>query len=148
MDEKQGRVVVGVDGSSGSRAALAYAVRDAARRGAGVEVITTYEFPAYWTPPYGTLTISLDDVGERTRKGAEGFVHEVIGQFESEIEQLPPVTVRTIAGGAAHAILKASDGADLLVVGSRGHGGFSSMLLGSVSLKCALHATALAVPRR
>ncbi len=78
---------------------------------------------------------------EKQGRVVVGVDHEVIGQFESKIGQLPPVTVRATAGGPAHALLKAAVGADLLVVGSRGHGGFSSMLLGSVGLKCALHAT-------
>jgi nucleotide-binding universal stress UspA family protein len=142
MDER-GRVVVGIDGSPGSRAALAYALRDAARRGAAVEAVAAFASPdypgvEYWAPLYGPMPVPVEQVRDQVRRDAERTVQEVTGELSPEIAA-PPVTVRVVAGGAADALLNAAEGADLLVVGSRGRGGFRSMLLGSVSLACALH---------
>jgi nucleotide-binding universal stress UspA family protein len=141
MDER-GRVVVGIDGSQGSRAALAYALRDAARRGAAVEAVAAFAPPDYpgidhWTPLYGPIPVPVDQVRGDVRRDAERTVQEVSGELPAET----PVTVRVVAGGAADALLDAAEGANLLVVGSRGRGGFRSMVLGSVSLACAMHST-------
>lgn len=141
MDQQQHpRIVVGVDGSPGSRAALGHALRDAARRGASVEVVAAYAPPEFWMPFYGPPAISLDDIRNGIRQRADETVRAVTGQLEGVLPQMPPVTITAVTGGAAEALIHAAEGAELLVVGSRGHGGFSSMLLGSVSLQCALHA--------
>jgi nucleotide-binding universal stress UspA family protein len=140
MEHEHGRIVVGVDGSSGSRVALEYTLRDAARRRSGVEVITAFAPPEYWGPLYGPPQITFDEVREGVRRDTENTVHDVIELLEGELAELPAVAVRAVSGHAAHALLQAARGADLLVVGSRGHGGFSSMLVGSVSLACMLHA--------
>jgi nucleotide-binding universal stress UspA family protein len=141
MELQRGRVVVGVDGSRGSRAALAFALHDAARRGASVHVVAAFAPPEYWVPLYGPPAVSLDDVREGVRRDGENIVREVTEELRGEnLPQMPEVTVTAVPGGAARALLDAARHADLLVVGSRGHGGFSSMLLGSVSLSCALHA--------
>ncbi|WP_433284145.1 universal stress protein [Pseudonocardia sp. CA-142604] len=139
MEHDHCHITVGVDGSPDSRAALAYALRDAVRRGATVEVVASFAPPDYWVPLYGPPAIPFDEIQEGVRRDAEGIVHEMIEQMKDELTQPPPVIVRAVAGGAAQALLQAAENADLLVVGSRGHGGFTSMLLGSVSLSCALH---------
>jgi nucleotide-binding universal stress UspA family protein len=141
MNQQRPRVVVGVDGSPGARAALEYALRDAARRDASVEVVSAYAPPEYWAPLYGVPVVDLKEVREGIRKDADETVRAVTAELEGALPQMPPVTITTSAGSAAEALLKAAQGAELLVVGSRGHGGFSSMLLGSVSLQCVLHAT-------
>jgi nucleotide-binding universal stress UspA family protein len=142
MEQERGRIVVGVDGSPASRAALAHAIRDAARRGAAVEVVTAFAPPEYWVPLYGPPNFPVDEVRDGVRREAEDVAREVIEQLRGEdLPQMPQVSVEAVAGGAAKALLNAARDADLLVVGSRGRGGFSSMLLGSVSLACALHAT-------
>lgn len=140
MNEQRSRIVVGVDSSPGARAALGYALRDAARRNASVEVVSAYAPPEYWAPLYGVPAIPAEDVRKRIREDAGETVRTVTGELEGELGQMPPVTITASAGGAADALLRAAEGAELLVVGSRGHGGFSSMLLGSVSLQCVLHA--------
>jgi nucleotide-binding universal stress UspA family protein len=142
MDER-GRVVVGVDGSPGGRAALAYALRDAARRAAVVEAVAVFEPPDYpgpeiWTPLHGRLPATFDEVHDEVRRDTERTVRDVSQDLRDDIV-LPPVTVHVVAGGAADELLRAAEGADLLVVGRRGRGGYRSMLLGSVSLACALH---------
>jgi len=141
MEHEYGRIVVGVDGSSDSRAALEYALRDAVRRSAAIEVVASFAPPDYWVPLYGPPAISIEEIREGVLKAAERSVHEVTEEMKGELTQLPPVTVTAVPGGAAQALLHAAEDADLLVVGSRGHGGFTSMLLGSVSLACALHST-------
>lgn len=141
MDRQQNpRIVVGVDGSPGSRAALDHALREAARRDASVEVVAAATPPEFWLPLAGPPRISLDDVREGIRQRAAETVREVSGELEGALPHVPPVTISAVVGSAAEALVDAAAGADLLVVGSRGHGGFSSMLLGSVSLQCVLHA--------
>jgi nucleotide-binding universal stress UspA family protein len=69
---------------------------------------------------------------------AETFIAEVLREVP---EPHPVIHVTAVLGSAADALIRESGGADLLVVGSRGHGGFSSMLLGSTSMQCVLHAS-------
>jgi nucleotide-binding universal stress UspA family protein len=142
MDER-GRVVVGIDDSAGSRLALAYALDEAVRRGTAVEVVTAFpppDYPTveYWTPLGGLPPLPTEQVRAEVQRDAERIVQEVVSELPPGTTP-PPVTVRAVLGGAADALLRAAEEADLLVVGSRGRGGFRSMLLGSVSLSCALH---------
>ena len=131
------RVVVGVDGSPGSRAALLFALHDAARRGLPVEAVTSYRTPDYWMDFYGVDPSAFDQARTSTVERMRAFVAEVL----PDGPQPPPeVRVRAHLGSAADALIRASHHAELLVVGSRGHGGFTSMLLGSVSMQCVLHA--------
>jgi nucleotide-binding universal stress UspA family protein len=132
------RVVVGVDGSSGARAALVFGLHDAARRGVPVEAVAAYRPPDYWMDFYAVGTYAPDQLRTAALDRVRDFVAEVL----PEGPQPPPeVRVRASMGTAADVLILESHDADLLVVGSRGHGGFSSMLLGSVSMQCALHAT-------
>ena len=132
------RVVVGVDGSSGGRAALLFALQDAARRGVPVDAVWSYRPPDYWMDFYAVGTYAPDAARTAALERARDFVTEVT----RESPQPPPeVRVRVAMGTAADVLIRESHGADLLVVGSRGHGGFSSMLLGSVSMQCAMHAS-------
>ena len=129
------RIVVGVDGSAPSKAALAWAVKQAALTGAVVEAVMAWEFPV----TYGGYMMPVpDDVDYAgiAAKVVAGAIAEVCAPGE-------PAKIRsTVAEGhAAQVLLDAADGAELLVVGSRGHGGFTGALLGSVSQHCAQHAT-------
>lgn len=145
MTQRSDRIVVGLDGSTSSRAALAFALQDAARRGAAVEVVTAFEVPGYWDAIYRALPPddgpSLDEARDAVRTEVDKVVDDVRASLVGEMPQLPPIAVTVIGGSAADALLRAARAADLLVVGSRGRGGFTSMLLGSVSLQCVLHAT-------
>ncbi len=138
MAERDGttgsRIVVGVDGSDGARAALRFAVEDAARRGVPVEAVTAYRPPGAWMDFYAVGEFQPDQLQMTAEEQARAFVAEVVPEQSAEVR------VTAVMGTPAEALLRASTGADLLVVGSRGHGGFSSMLLGSVSMQCALHA--------
>ena len=136
------RVVAAVDGSAGSRAALTFALEDAARRGVPVEAVIAFRPPDYW--------MDFDAVGAAEE---ERLVRTLQGQHEDKaravVEEItlalpgpvPEVHVRAGMGTPSDVLLRESQGADLLVVGSRGHGGFHTMLLGSTSMHCAMHAT-------
>jgi nucleotide-binding universal stress UspA family protein len=131
------RVVVGVDGSPGARAALRFALEDAVRRGVPVDVVSAHRPADTWMDHYMTGEYASERARAAALERAEGFVAEVV----RDGPQPPPeVHTRVAVGTAADVLLRESAGADLLVVGSRGHGGFSSVLLGSVSMQCALHA--------
>jgi len=136
--ERGPRVVVGIDFSSGARAALLFALQDAARRGVPVEAVTAYRPPDYWMDFYAIASYQPDQIRTSALDRLRAFVAEVL----PDGPQPPPVVrVHAIMGAAADALILESHGADLLVVGSRGHGGFTHMLLGSVSHQCAQHAS-------
>ena len=125
------RIVVGVDGSYESRIALSKAAELALQMGATLEPVAAWQYP-----PLPEVSILSDWSPERD---ARQLVHECLAEeFRGEI----PDWVRPIvsAGPPAHALVECSRGADLLVVGSRGHGGFVGLLLGSVSSACAAYA--------
>jgi nucleotide-binding universal stress UspA family protein len=129
-------VLVGVDGSPESGAALKYAVAEANRRGARLRVVSTY-FPEYSvhgrTQPVNAseTAVEVDLEKETTRMVEEAVAGEA---------QQPPVEIVVAAGPAAGVLIDRSGEVDVLVLGHRGRGGFASMLLGSVSLQCVLHA--------
>jgi nucleotide-binding universal stress UspA family protein len=134
-----GRIVVGVDGSQASKEALSWALAEARLRGDTVVAVHA------WTPPYmtpaalpGGLVPPVDDnVTEAIRKAAEELLAQTVSEAAADdltIEQ------RLVEGPAATALIEAASGAELLVVGSRGHGGFAGLLLGSVSQQVADHA--------
>jgi len=131
------RVVVGTDGSEGSRHALRYAADEARAHGASLTVLMAYSVPA---PPVG---IGMVQPPVRDEHGwqddAETLLRETVRQTIDEDADLK-VTREAVEGPAARALIEASHGADLLVVGTRGHGGFAGMLLGSVSQHLAAHA--------
>jgi nucleotide-binding universal stress UspA family protein len=132
------RVVVGIDFSAGSRAALLFALHDAARRGVPVEAVSAYRPPDYWMDFNAISTYEPDRIREAALDRLQAFVAEVV----PEGPQPPPlVHARAAMGTAADVLTLESHDADLLVVGSRGHGGFAHMLLGSVSIQCAQHAS-------
>ena len=129
-------VLVGVDGSSESGAALKYAVAEANRRGARLRVVSTY-FPEYSvhgrTQPVTASESAVEvDLEKETRRMVEDALAGDAPQ--------PPVEIVVAAGPAAGVLIDRSGEVDVLVLGHRGRGGFASMLLGSVSLQCVLHA--------
>lgn len=129
-----GKIVVGVDGSNSSRNALRWAASEAEKSGDSLQVVMTWynPYPEMWIPRLGPAT---DPLG-LTRRGLERLVEGTLGKH-------PAVKVEATAveGPAASVLVEASKDADLLVVGSRGLGGFAGVLLGSVSLHCVSHAS-------
>jgi nucleotide-binding universal stress UspA family protein len=127
------RIVVGVDGSESSLQALERAARYAELTGAALEVITTWAWPAtYGWPPQ--IPADWDPLADVTKE-----LDKIVDQLR---QARPDVTVhpRVLEGHAAPVLIEASRGAELLVVGSRGHGEFTGMLLGSVGEHCVSHA--------
>jgi nucleotide-binding universal stress UspA family protein len=142
-EARQGpRVVAAVDGSAGSVAALRFALEDAARRGVPVDAVVAYTSPDYWTDFNVVGQSETDRMHARLRSEAEARARAAVDEVtRTAAGPLPEIGIRAVEGTPADALIRASHGADLLVVGSRGHGGFSSVLLGSTSMQCALHAT-------
>ncbi|MBT2459102.1 universal stress protein [Streptomyces sp. ISL-86] len=126
-------VVVGVDGSSASYEALRWAVRQARLIGATVDAVTAYEVPGAvgWSAP----AVDADFDEAQARQALDDEIKKVLVQVGDV-----PLEQHLIRGTAAKVLIGASVGAELLVVGSRGRGGFASLLLGSVSQQCAVHA--------
>ena len=138
MNERD--VVVGVDGSPGSRAALEYAMAEAARRGALLRVVAAVTLPEFWANSYGMyVPPPPGDIVEDVRKELQRFDDETAATW-SGATGTPPISVETRAGRAGDVLVDAAEGADLLVVGHRGRGALSSVLIGSVGLYCLLHA--------
>jgi nucleotide-binding universal stress UspA family protein len=133
MAEKK-RIVVGVDGSPSSTKALHWAVRQAKLTGAEVEAVTVWSYPSgYGMAPVGDEMVDF-----------EGNAGKILAEALAGVSSIAPgVTIKSsvVEGHAADVLVRAAKGADLLVVGSRGHGGFAGMLLGSVSQHCAQHAS-------
>jgi nucleotide-binding universal stress UspA family protein len=137
--ETTNRIVVGVDGSDGARRALEWAVNEARLRGARLIAIHTWHIPPL-TAGVGPLDppMTLDaDTLERVETAAEELLERELAALDtSGIE----VEKRSEPSNPADALLAAAGDADLLVVGTRGHGGFSGLLLGSVSQQVSHHA--------
>ncbi len=124
-------VVVGVDGSPASAMALAWAVRYAKATGASIRAVRAWHYPAAVGPaPVGVAPASVSaEVAEGQQKELDQAVTAALGNNT-------PVAVQTKVayGHPAEVLVDESADADLLVVGNRGHGGFTGMLLGSVSM--------------
>ena len=131
-------IIVGIDGSDHSRHALEWAVREAAVRQAPLTVFTVQQAAVgYWGSP--ALYPGDEDLAEQGRKMAQEETDGVLEKIGSE-SRPSSVTVRAATGLPAEALLEAAADADLLVVGSRGAGGFKSLLMGSVSTQVTHHA--------
>lgn len=127
------RVVVGVDRSDASRVAVDVAVDQARLRDATLEVVHA------WMP---TVPMELPDwaLVERHREDDEADHAAFMTTLVTNLPQDLPIEWRLEEGPAAATLLERAEGADLLVVGTRGHGGFSGLLLGSTSHQVVTHA--------
>jgi nucleotide-binding universal stress UspA family protein len=139
------RIVVGLDDSSGGRAALRFALLDAARRGADVEVVAAFDPPDRWPAVYGGPTPgdaawTVAELRQAVWSDTVRIADEVEAELVDILAEVPSLTITAAAGPAGDVLLRAAADADLLVVGHRGRGGLTSMLLGSVSLQAVLHA--------
>jgi nucleotide-binding universal stress UspA family protein len=158
-----GRIVVGVDASADARRALAWAAAEARLRQAQLQVVHAYHVnelvaPIYFPSQHAVPTVTIADTEVLPQAEMSAAVQaraEVDEAFRSQAEQLLDVVLtelneavsgvdvqRTVEEGRhpAEVLLELSTDADLLVVGSRGRGGFGGLQLGSVSHACVLHA--------
>jgi nucleotide-binding universal stress UspA family protein len=143
-------IVVGVDGSPGSDVALRWAMDEARLRGSKLRVVHAYELPqtalteagvgAAGIPAPAVMTRedaerARSDAEEQARRVVEGALQRAVGEAADQ----PEVEVATLVGSAAQTLIAAGRDAELLVLGSRGRGGFLGLLLGSVTQQCAHH---------
>ncbi len=131
-------VIVGIDGSGHSHQALEWAVHEAAIRHAPLTVLTVNQAVAgYWSGPVAYP--GDPDRAAHARDKAQEETDSVLEKAGEE-SRPPSVTVRSVTGLPAEELLSASADADLVVVGSRGAGGFKRLLMGSVSTQVTHHA--------
>lgn len=130
-------IVVGIDGSDGSKHALAWAAEEARLRHVSLTLVAAWTLPASAYGGMGWSGIGTELL-EDLRKAAEERLDELCRELSGQLEGLT-VERRVVESAPAAALVEAADGADLLVVGTRGHGGFAGLLLGSVSQQCAHH---------
>jgi nucleotide-binding universal stress UspA family protein len=149
-----GEILIGVDGSESSHRALAWALDEARLRGDVVVVVHAYRRPNVRNPyaigypylPADTVRVATeqerrlqDEQETHVRQQAEGIIQQALNEARHHIDD---VTVKrlTLARDPAKTLVEMSEHAELLVVGSRGLGGFRGLLLGSVSQQCVHHA--------
>jgi len=131
-------ITVGVDGSHHAQPALDWAVKEAGIRHAPLTVLTVHQVAAnHWT---GNPVVLPED--EAARENAQQAAEAAAVKAAEGLSEAKPasVTVRAVSGIAAQELIKASRDADLVVVGSRGGGGFGELVLGSVSTQVVHHA--------
>ena len=128
------RILVGVDGSEGSRRALRWAIEEAAARRETVDAVIVWQSPYDFGGGLYYLRVDEEKIVQNARERLAESIAEVAGQNPSV--EIHPVVLQ---GDPAKTLCAWSNDADLLIVGSRGHGGFAPLSLGSVSTKCAHH---------
>jgi nucleotide-binding universal stress UspA family protein len=131
-------IVVGIDGSDHAHRALDWALKEAAAHHAPLTVVTVHDVAvSAWTGNPIVLPPDQDEL-EKIRRQVEEMVANAVTQAGQP--EPPSITVRAVIGVAGRVLIEASRDADLLVVGSRGGGGFAHTLLGSVSQQVVQHA--------
>ncbi|MBN9618434.1 MAG: universal stress protein, partial [Actinobacteria bacterium] len=124
-----GRIVVGIDGSDGSKNALRWAARIAAATGAGIDAVTVWEYVgSYGWGSFPPMPIPHPEL----EKSLDEIVEEVFGAHRPD-----DLRLRVVEGSAAGALIELSHRAQMLVVGSRGHGNVTGLLIGAVSARVA-----------
>ena len=130
-------IVVGVDGSDHAARALDWAIGQAKLTGARIHVTSAWHVPAMSYGSPGFVPAVSPPIGESIRDVAT----EVAGKAAEQVRAAGLEVEATVREGQpADVLIETAEDADLLVVGSRGHGGFVGLLLGSVSAQCAHHA--------
>jgi nucleotide-binding universal stress UspA family protein len=129
-------IVVGIDGSEPSKQALRWALGEARLRGASLRVVYAWTMPVYFG--YGVTPAAVLDP-QSLRAAANENLDETVAEVVGGAKDVS-IERKAVEGLAAQALVEEAKDADLLVVGSRGHGGFTGLLLGSVSQQCAHHA--------
>ena len=138
IEPDPGRWIVGVDGSQCAANAVRWAVANAPDRATSIELLTAWQTPTVGAYPMSSPSVTVFDDSELIAAAADE-TEAVAARCRADLEV--PVESYVGRGGPAEVLLAASEHAGLLVVGSRGRGGFSRLLLGSTSTQCATHAT-------
>jgi len=130
-------IVVGIDGSGHSQRALEWAIKEAAIRQAPLTVIHVHQAMAGWN---GGIASFPDDQDRTEQAGAaaQAETDKVLAELDARPES---VTVTAVHGFPADELIRASSDADMVVLGSRGAGGFARLLMGSVTTQVSAHAT-------
>lgn len=132
MADDDARIVVGVDGSGQAGAALRWAAEQAGLTGARIDAVIAWEYPLF---SVGEVLLPPHDPESMATRSLAAAVDEALGP-----DRAFDVRQRVVAGHPARALIELAGGARLLVVGSRGRGGFAAALLGSVAQYCVQHA--------
>lgn len=130
-------IVVGVDGSAQANAALQWALEESGRRGARVEAMLAYYQEPVFVP---ATSMALHPYGERPRRHPAQELHANVQLARTAVSGAPDVAETVVVGDAADHLVEASRHADLLVIGTRGHGALAQAVLGGVAAKCLRHA--------
>lgn len=133
---RQRTIAVGVDGSAGAARAVRWATLEALATGAGLRLVSAWDVPNVAFPAMAGAYVQPEEIAEGARHIAERAEHDarrVLGGRPMSIEAV------AVQGGPVTGLLDACRDADLLVIGSRGRGGFASLVLGSVAQTCAHH---------
>ncbi len=141
-------IIVGVDGSGHSQQALEWAIKEAAIRHVPLTVIAVHELMASSWMGRGVMYADENELAERVGRLARQQVDEILAKLGESSSEL--VAVRAISGSPAEELVTASKDADMIVMGSRGAGGFAQLLMGSVSAQVTHHAhcPVVIIPRR
>jgi nucleotide-binding universal stress UspA family protein len=142
MNESAGTnslIVLGVDGSEGAKAALRFGLEEAKLRQSTLRVVHTWQFGYIGGLGFGGYSPVAAVDSSEVRRAAEGVLDAALDESVSDADGVG-IERSVVEGDAATVLVDESRNADLLVVGSRGHGGFAGLLLGSVSQQCAHHA--------
>ncbi len=135
------RVVVGVDGSAGSFEAVVASIEEAARLGAAVEAVSSYQVADHWTDLGSVVVPSVEVIRTRLGDLAREQVDAALAEVSRRgIAPVPEIRIEVLEGPPGEVLVGRALGADLLVVGSRGRGAFRALLLGSIALHCVVHA--------
>jgi nucleotide-binding universal stress UspA family protein len=134
-----GVIVVGFDHSEGAKAALRFALEEARLRHAKLRVVHAWEYGYVVVPGIDGSYPALGGDIREIRDAAAATLNAALRELIPETEPVE-IEPRLVEGRVAAALVDESRRADLLVVGSRGYGGFTGLLLGSVSQQCAHHA--------
>lgn len=145
-----GTIVVGIDGSEASDAALRWAMGEARMRRTGLRVVHVYQAPhasiteaglgaAGGMPVPAVFTEDREQVRQAAETQARNLIEEALSRAGSDSADGLEIERATVEGPAAKSLIESARGADMLVVGSPGHGGLHALFLGSVSRHCAEH---------
>jgi nucleotide-binding universal stress UspA family protein len=137
--EAMSMIVVGVDHSAGAKAALRFALQEARLRQATLRVVHAWQCGYIGAPGIEAGSTMVGAELEELRHGAEAALEATLREAIPDTDGVK-LDRRVVEGAAAPVLVEESHGADLLVVGSRGLGGFRGLLLGSVGQQCAHHA--------